>query len=443
MVYCGIDIGTTNVKGIVLGDDGGVLGSASFASSELVAGGDRWYGQFCEVMDHFFRLGVFKGQRVVCCVGCQGGSFVLIDDEMKALCDVNLWTAKSAEGVVDKYLKHYNGDDFYRLTGWRPASWMPLFKLKEMGFEEGELVAFVSDYIYGRLTGELVTDITNAQMTGLADFENGCWDSNIISWAGLYEGDLPEIKNKVEVLFTDVSTSWGKIDIVTSLHDQYAAMNAVDLKVGKDIMLATGTAWVINFRSEEPTYDDSYKVHPGRDIITGAYGNICSMSSVGAGFDELLRQVGFDYNKLGELESDLKELAIPERAVSFDLSDIGGCGFAGLEAVRNYMAWAASMVRHHLESLGLLDGLEEIIMTGGAVRSGVWPGVVADICGVDVKVVMLDELTAYGAAIAAAGACGLEAIGDISGVAETVVYKPLRVDEYKFWYEKFQKGIFE
>jgi sugar (pentulose or hexulose) kinase len=82
-------------------------------------------------------------------------------------------------------------------------------------------------------------------------------------------------------------------------------------------------------------------------------------------------------------------------------------------------------------------------MTGGAGRSGVWPGVVADICGVDVKVVMLDELTAYGAAIAAAAACGFDTIGNIADIAETIVYRPQRADEYKLWYEKFQKKLFE
>ena len=320
---------------------------------------------------------------------------------------------------------------------------MPMFKLKEMKFEEGELVAFVSDYVYARLTGELVTDITNAQMTGMADFENGCWDRNLISWAGLYEGDLPSIKNKVEVLFKDVSTKWGKIDLVTSLHDQYAAMNAVGLRAGKDVMLATGTAWVINFRSEKPAYNSSYTVHPGRDIVTGDYGNICTMSSVGAGFDELLRQVDLDYDKLSGFDEALMSMQIPTGSLSFDLDNISACDVEPLQAVSNYMVWSSSLVRHKLEIAGLLNGLEEIIMTGGAGCSKVWPALIADICGVEVKVVMADELTAYGAAIAAAKACGCGTAWELCNIAKIVVYKPRRAGEYNLWYEKFQKELFD
>ena len=157
MVYCGIDIGTSNVKAIVLADDGGVLAVGAFSNSSLPAGGEQaksykggdcWYRQFCRVMDYFHGQGVFEGQKVVCCVACQGGSFILIDDEMNTLGQISLWTSGSGQSQADKYLKHYSGEDFYRLTGWAPAGWMPIFKLKEMEFAEGEMVAFVSDYIY-------------------------------------------------------------------------------------------------------------------------------------------------------------------------------------------------------------------------------------------------------------------------------------------------------
>jgi len=452
MVYCGIDIGTSNVKAIVLADDGGVLAVGAFSNSSLPAGGEQaksykggdcWYRQFCRVMDYFHGQGVFEGQKVVCCVACQGGSFILIDDEMNTLGQISLWTSGSGQSQADKYLKHYSGEDFYRLTGWAPAGWMPIFKLKEMEFAEGEMVAFVSDYIYARLTGELVTDITSAQMTGLVDFEKGCWDESLVSWAGLYEEDLPEIEKEISVLFEDVSTEWGQIDIVTSLHDQYAAMNAVDLKAGKDVMLATGTAWVVNFRSEKPGYDSSCNVHPGRDIVTGGYGNISTMGAIGAGFDEVLKQVGLDYDKLEGLEGQLKEMAMPTGAVNFDLENISVQGEAALQAVRDYMVWSSAVVRHNLDSLGLLGSLEEILMTGGAGQSGVWAGIIADVCGVDVKVVIADELTAYGAAITAARACGCDNVSKLSDIAETVIYKSERADEYKLWYEKFQKELFE
>ena len=50
------------------------------------------------------------------------------------------------------------------------------------------------DYLCWRLTGEQVTDPTNASTTGLLNFSSGTWDRRILSYLGITEDQLPRIE---------------------------------------------------------------------------------------------------------------------------------------------------------------------------------------------------------------------------------------------------------
>ena len=140
--------------------------------------------------------------------------------------------------------------NFYQLTGWPPNDWLPISKLSQMQVKPSDHIAFVPDYICSRLTGKLVTDITNAQITGLLDFQNGVWHPDLLNWADIQICNLSPVVDQVQVLFENIKTRWGKLNWITSSHDQYAAMKAVNIQPHQDVMLATGTAWVINHKNE-------------------------------------------------------------------------------------------------------------------------------------------------------------------------------------------------
>ncbi len=434
MVFCGIDIGTTNAKGIALDRKGNVLSRVTIANPDGCAD-VFWYRHFADVMDKFQSEGAFETDIIYCSVTSQGGSFVLVDKGLKPVSDLYLWTeSQSGHRFAESYIKDHGGDGFYRTTGWTANAWLPVFKLKGIDKRTYDRIAFVPDFIYGQLTGRLITDITNAQITGLCDFQNKRWDDELIKWANIDKADLPKICDSLRVIFSDLQTRWGNLNIVTSSHDQYAAMNAVSLEVDRDIMLASGTAWVVNSKRSAAVFDDrTGMLHPGRNIGADNYGNISVVGdNLGKGFHDMLCSLGVDYGQLERLEAQLKSVSIPTRAFNFSQLSTGEDQPL---LIKRYMEWMACVVRKHFIEQGFMSGLEEIVLTGGAANGGVLPQVLANVCGIRVKTVVFPELTAYGAAKFATQAACIEFEKSIDDISICRSYFPVDTELYRKWYD--------
>lgn len=293
MYICGIDTGTTNAKGILLDENNKKLDSISYMnpSCEKVC----WYDQFNHIMGYFSNK-IGKGERTICGFATQGGSFVEVDKNYRSISPMNLWTQTCSQDTVDNYIKKYGKKQFYLLTGWAPQSWQPIFKIKEKSIIKKHKIAFVPEFVYAQLTDKFVTDITNAQITGIAEFENCQWNSELLAYCGLKREQLAKIESQDRIIFENVNSSWGRLDIAGSIHDQYTVMNAVNLRPDKDVMLATGTAWVLNMRTKNIIRDDKFQFHPGRDAATGRYGNIVIFGHIGKYFQNLMEKVGVSFN---------------------------------------------------------------------------------------------------------------------------------------------------
>ena len=83
MLYCGIDIGTTNTKAVVLNSDLELLDKLTIPVGS-VGGGDQlpaetWFEHFCGALEYFKSKNLFHDSDVTCSISAQGGSFVLLD----------------------------------------------------------------------------------------------------------------------------------------------------------------------------------------------------------------------------------------------------------------------------------------------------------------------------------------------------------------------------
>ncbi len=451
MVFCGVDIGTTSTKAVALDRDGQVLDDVAFSAPSGDGNEVHWYEHFCRVMDHFASRGRFPGQEIVCSVTGQGGSFVLVDAKYRPVSPAYCWTGLAEPAVVRALADTLGATAYYRATGWPPHGWLAACKLKQMA-QSGRLspqtrwVATVPDFIYSQLTGTISTDITSAQITGLADFQGSQWSREIAAWAGVRAELLPPLVSRLGIVTENVRTAWGKMTLVTGSHDQYAAMEAAGLEKDKSVMLGTGTAWVINGRTASPLFDDrQFLIHPGRDLRRGCYGFIVTLWQIGAGFDRLLNRFCVTAAALGQIENGFAEWTIPRGAVRADI-DSGMVEPAGDPplSVRRYMEWAGSVVAHTLDRCGLARGLEKIVVTGGAMQSRFWPQAIADICALTVEAIDYPHFTAYGAAChARAAVLGLQESPRFPEAATVRVYTPEHASSYRAWYRDFQKPMLE
>ncbi len=106
MVFCGVDIGTTSTKAVVLDRDGQVLDDVALAAPTGDGNAVHWYEHFCRAMDHFASRGRFRGQEIACSVTGQGGSFVLVDDKYQPVSPACCWTGLADQTVVRDSDRH-------------------------------------------------------------------------------------------------------------------------------------------------------------------------------------------------------------------------------------------------------------------------------------------------------------------------------------------------
>ena len=441
MVYLGLDIGTTNTKAVLLNQGGELLAAVSLSMGSEA----DWYRRFARVLDVLAAKGHLVEDRIVCSVTGQGGSFVLLDDGFQPTGQPVPWTDLAQQETVRNLIDTLGVQGFYRQTGWPPHGWLAAGKLREIVARGGlpktaRYVATVPDAIYARLARRLVTDITSAQITGLADFQRGAWSPEILAWVGVAPTQLAPIETELKVVCEQVTSSWGKLTLVTGSHDQYAAMQAAGLAADHSVMLGTGTAWVINSRTREPVFDrDNFSVHPGRDLLPGGFGTIIALGQIGAGFDRLCK-------RLEATIASLSEDALvdpPREALQVDVAT-GNLApeHTGRVALQRYMEWAAACVRSALEQMGCLASLERLIAVGGAMTSRVWAQLIANVCARPVEAIDFPEFTAWGAASHAMMACAAAtARPDLPTSARRQVYQPQRVEAYEHWYQRHQAEV--
>ncbi|HQN32894.1 MAG TPA: FGGY family carbohydrate kinase [Sedimentisphaerales bacterium] len=446
MVFCGIDIGTTSTKGIVLDERGRVVDEATLPTP-MASARTYWYEHFCRIMQLFAERGQFADRSVACSVTGQGGSFVLLDAQHQPVGNVCCWTELAEDTIVQDLADAFGQTEYYHVTGWPPHGWLAAAKLRQMverkQVPEGAChMATVPDLVYAQFLGELLTDVTSAQITGLVDFQGRRWSPAILDWIEMDESWLPSIVPGLSVLAEDIESPWGNLTLVTGSHDQYAAMEAAGLERDTCVMLGTGTAWVLDGRTSGPVFDDArFLIHPGRDVRPDCYGLIVTLWQVGAGLDKLLRHSGLTQASLTELEAAFAGMSVPEGPVrvNLDAGEVEPSGDAAT-SVRRYMEWAGSTVAHALEVCGLKHSLERIVATGGAMASRFWPQTISSICGLTLEAVDCASFTAYGAALHARTALlGPDRSQRFPNTATIRTYTPQRSQEYREWYCRHQR----
>jgi len=451
MIFCGIDIGTTNTKAVLIDSNGVLIDRANIAAEPPQVGTETvgWYEHFCGIFDHFSSKGHFADSKVICSITAQGGSFILLDEQFNPVSRAYSWTEYANENTVKDMINELGNEQYYHTTGWEPSSWLMACKLKDMVSkkqipENTKYVATVPDFIHSQITGEFITDITSAQITGLCDFQKASWDEKTLNWVGIDNSFLSKIVDTSFVLFDDIQTKWGKISFATSSHDQYAAMQAAGLAKDKEAMIGSGTAWVINARTNKPVFDNcNFTAHPGRDFFGGCFGNIIvtgsAMKPIGRGLDELLSKFNLKAKQLGAMEKKFNRNDFPKDALSADnLKETGPA-----RAVKRYMEVTGSLVAFLLEKFQPEKG-GKIIMSGGAAMSCFWPQVIADLCELAVEAINFSEFTAYGAALHAKSAFeGKRCGSSLLDIAKAKHYEPVCTNQYQQWYAQYQKPAFE
>ncbi len=449
-IILGIDIGTASAKAIAFDLAGAMVASASQAYPLLVPR-PGWVEQDAEqVWQALLRVlreivGRTTGLRIrALALAAQAGSIILADEAGDPIYPMITWLDRRADDLVAAWRRDGTAERIQQVSGWHPSPGLPLPIIAWLRAERPDLHARVrrylgvADFLIHRLTGQFASDLSAACEMLLVDAQTGEWSAELcalggvdattlatLGWAGRVVGALTPAAASATGLPADTL-------VVVGGGDQPCACLGMGMLTPGQVMLATGTAWVItsvaaSARLEDvpPAMDLGFHVAPGHRLISQFLGGF------GATVDWWLQQAWQPPDPsqalpMRDLYRRLDEALVRSAPGSHGLlftpldgpSQAPGAAAGGVLSGLQLTHTRSDMARAILEGCGFevrwaLDRLRasglsiaELWVAGGATASPVWPQILADVTATPIVLADYANWAALGAAALAGWGIG-------------------------------------
>ncbi len=481
----GIDIGTTNIKGSLYSQNGEHISSHNISYKSYCPqegyyeqDSDDWVKTIIKILEELIVTHDIKSGLYAISLSTQGGTLIPVDKDYDPLTRAITWLDRRGASLFNANRKLQDKNiEFYEKTGWRldsNISFLSLYWLRENRpsvFNKIHKVMFVNDYILKKITGNNYHDPSNASITQFYNILDRRWDSDILNLMGFSEDKLSPVKDSGEVIGDLRKDICQKLDIdnevkvINGGHDQYCAGIGAGIFNEEEILLSTGTAWVIFKMIPKPLFDTKRFFAIGRNITKDKYGIIYSIPSAGASIKWFARDLmNLDSEEIFYriLDKDRDSIAGIKNSIIFHPYLTGAHGpdfdldrkasFENIKIGHNYL----DFVKAIMEGAGfqlkkIFNVFEEkemkirkIKMVGGGSKSTLWPQIIADITGTDVliPVSQKEDFAAKGAAIIAGYGAGIfktfqDGFNKIKSQYKVITPDPVSVDYYRDKYKLF------
>ena len=464
--FLGIDIGTTSVKSIAFSGDGKPLCIHSISYSikhpfpewseqdpEEIAGAvfNTVENILKELSPHVPSLCSFSSAM---------HSLIAMDDEGKAISPSIIWADNRASKIAARILNENQAQTFYKLTGLPVHAMSPFCKLQwlrenqEHIFNRAHKFIGIKEYIFYKLFGVYVVDVSIASATGLMNRESLQWDHWILEQTGITSDKLSDIVETDKIFSSPaIFPSLKNIPFVIGGSDG-AMANLGSTDEAGSLVITVGTSSAARLIVNKPQIDSQmrtfcYYINKHQWLVGGASNN--------GGI--VLQWLQEDLIRSNEKVADFLNQALSvepgagglfflpylmgERAPIWN-PDAKGVLF-GLRINQGQ----AEMVRASMEgviyclyaiSQPIFEKTEirNIYASGGFARNELWLQILSDIFNLPVLICETVENSSWGAAI-----CGMKALGiPVSAkapVSKTYIPNAAAHSIYEKGFRKFQR----
>ena len=417
----------------------------------------------------------FSGQMMGC---------LCIDKNGEPLRPSIIWADQRAVKEAAQISEKIPDDKFYKMIGHRNSASYGLQKLLWVKNNEPEIYEktykFLNakDYMVMKLTGEIVTDYSDASGTAALDINTLEWSREVIDAAGLDIAKFPDLKPSTYVaggVTKEAGAETGLIPgtpIVIGGGDGCAATVGAGCVTSGDIYCVMGSSAWVSFADKEALFDPGRKTFNWPSFVPGMINPCGTMQAAGVSYAWMKDVLCEGEKMLAEMEGrsiyDIingriaespaganKLLYLPyilgERSPRWNPNARGA--FVGLNKEHTHNDILRSVVEGVSMNLGVIMNLyraqgkhfDEITVIGGGMKSAEWRQIMADMFDTDVVVPnYLEEATSMGAAIAAG--VGVGEYADFSAIGKFIkreyINHPIRknADKYKKLYPIFDKA---
>jgi len=440
----GIDVGTTGTKTLLFSADGEYLGRAYRAypmHTPQVGYSEQnpedWWQAVCETVREVCADPEI-GQAVAgISLSLQGGTLAPVDEAGNPIRPAMVWNDHRCAQQREAYLQEVGpADTMYEKTGWRLGSGLLALEIRWMRDNEPELFTkthmflSVPDYISLKMTGIAAVDMSDGGINQLVDIRKGCYDPKILAFAGITEEKLPKLVHSGDVignLTPEAAQAMGlstNAVLVAGAHDQYAVALGAGATQAGDILVGSGTSWVVTAIGDAPAFDSGLSQSVA--AVPGMWGSLLSLSSGGVCLEWWRRSLTvapdgsqISYDEINEEAAKRKAAEdglffYPFSGKSSAAKRFSKASFIGLDLshdrfdiARAIMEGVAFQVIWMMESFQTKPSKEGLKLAGGASRSPLWCQLMADITNLPVRIPEVADLACVGAAVLAGTGCGI------------------------------------
>ncbi|MFX0020871.1 MAG: FGGY-family carbohydrate kinase [Candidatus Hermodarchaeota archaeon] len=461
MFVAALDLGTTGCRTFIFDLSGTIIASdyqewQSYYPSPSFVEQDAnvWWNSIKITIENAIKKsGIDKTDIVSLSVTNQRETIVPVDNDGNPLHNALVWQDRRTIDQVE-YIKNKIGiDKIYETTGLTIDPYFSATKILWFKDEKPEIYKkahkflLVSDFIIHKLTGNFITDFSNASRTMLFDINKLQYSDDIASELEIDLDKMPDaLKSGVDIgeIETDDTFFDKKTLVITGAGDQQSAALGVGVVSPGDIKCTTGTGSFILAYLSKPNFDPMKRVLCSCHAIPGVWVQEASIFTTGAVLRWFRDQIGNAESNMVQEGQDPYDLITAEAKKS-------SVGANGLLLIPHFIGSGAPHWNPHAKGIifglalgherkdlyrAVLEGVayeirknievfkelgiepKELMLTGGGSRSDFWNQIYADVLGITCVRNIVEEATSLGVAILAASGAGIFA--DIAKAAESL-----------------------
>ncbi len=448
-VVLGVDIGTSGCKTVAVNAAGEVLASST-SGYPLYSDRPGWSEQDPRDWWQAARDGIIDVMRTlggheVIGIGLSGQmhGLVALDRDDQVIRRAILWNDQRCAAECEEITEEVGGFD--RLVTLINNRMLPGFtggKIRWLKTHEPDLFAQMvrlclpKDYLRLQLTGELVTDESDASGTGMFHPGTRQWASEVVAACGVTEDMLPQVvpsTGQTGTLLPAVAAELGLpagVPVFGGGGDAVIQTTSMGVFAPGDVGITLGTAGIVAASTDFCPENTDARIQVSAGNAPGSWHLMgVSLSAGGAfqWFGEVVAQfTGIDKPDFDALARLAATAPVGSEGLLFlpylngerspHVAPTASAAFVGLSRVHGARHFARAVMEGVLLNLRRIlaefDALgvpyTRIIVSGGASRSEIWLQILADVCHREVVTLKGSaEGGAFGAALAAGIGAGV------------------------------------
>ncbi len=481
------DLGTSSNKASLFSTEGKLIDSYTvpydvhfFHKNYAQQDPEDWWGAVCKATREIVKQ-IDPEEVLAISFSSQMQACIAVDEKGTVLYPAMIWADHRAEAQAEELTRKIGFDRMYEINGHRISPSYSIEKLMWLREEKPEIYAktykmlLAKDYIICRLTGEFVTDYSEASGTDAFDLRHLKWSEEILAAAGIDREKMPKLHASTDVigsLTKEAAESLGltcETKVVCGGGDgPCSALGAGSIKDGQMFLSFGTSAWIAG-TSGEVNLDREKTLIGFGHVVPGKYMPCGTMQAAGSSYSyikealcaEEVRQAEETGESVYELLNRLVLQSPPgakgliflpyllgERSPRWNPDTSGSflgirmehkkCDYvrAVLEGIAMNLSVILEAQREHVEG-------KELVLTGGGAKGDVLAQILSDVLGVPLH--RLDHVeTATSIAAAVIAGVGVGVFKDFSVVDQFVktdkTFYPR--EEYREVYDR-QKKLFE